>query len=114
MNHDKDHICSNNVCIYYRHSLCSGRYSQTRKATRLTAKFQSQGAPVVFKAVGKNKNIIQISQKNIVQEPPLTKGQITTLLGVYLKENTQADLKKLGFTSGIIVDGKSRRYDFHL
>lgn len=88
--------------------------ARQEKATRLTAKFQSQGAPVVFKAVGKNKNIIQISQKNIVQEPPLTKGQITTLLGVYLKENTQADLKKLGFTSGIIVDGKSRRYDFHL
>lgn len=88
--------------------------TRTTTAKGLTSKYKAKGFPVTFEAFGNNKSIIRITQKNITQNPPLTEGQMITLLGTYLKDGIQSRLRKEGFISGIFVDGKSREYPFGL
>jgi hypothetical protein len=85
-----------------------------KSAKGLTSKYKAKGFPVTFEATGKDKSIIRITQKNITQNPPLTEGQMITLLGTYLKDGIQSRLRNEGFISGVFVDGKSREYPFGL
>lgn len=88
--------------------------TRAKIAKELTVKYKGKGFPVVFEATGKDKNIIRITQKNIIQEPLLTEGQLITLLGTYLKDGIQSRLRKSAFIRGEFVDGKSRKYPFEL
>lgn len=85
-----------------------------RMANSLTAKWKSEGSPAVFKATGKDSQILRITQNNIMQEPLLTEGQLINLLGIYLGSGIQEKLKKMGFLSGEVVDGRHRKYPFGL
>lgn len=88
--------------------------ARIRMASSLTAKWKAEGSPAVFKATGKDNRILRITQNNIIQKPLLTQGQLVTLLGTYLEHGVQAKLKKLGFTSGEVIDGRQRKYPFDL
>ena len=88
--------------------------TRTKMANELTGKYKAEGFPVTFEATGKDKNIIRITQKNIIQNPLLTEGQLITLLGIYLKDGIQSRLRNAGFIRGEVVDGKSRKYPFEL
>lgn len=85
-----------------------------RMANSLTAKWKSEGSPAVFKATGNDNQILRITQNNIIQEPLLTEGQLVSLLGTYLESGVQEKLKRMGFMSGEVVDGRHRRYPFGL
>ncbi|MGB3225199.1 MAG: hypothetical protein WBB23_20585 [Desulforhopalus sp.] len=91
-----------------------GGETRTKIAKELTGKYKAEGFPVTFAATGKDKNIIRITQENIIQNPLVTEGQLITLLGTYLKDGIQSRLRNVGFISGEFVDGKSRKYPFDL
>jgi hypothetical protein len=87
---------------------------RVKMAKELTGKYRAMGAPILFAAKGNQKNVIQITQKNIIQPPRLTEGQMVTVLGTYLGDGAQERLKKEGFARGEFVDGKARKYHFAL
>jgi len=88
--------------------------TRTKMAKELTRKSKAEGSPVVFKAIGKDKNIISLTHKKITQKPPLTEGQLLWFLGTYLTNGIQSKLRNAGFIRGEVVDGKSRKYPFDL
>lgn len=88
--------------------------TRTKMAEELTEKYKAEGFPVTSEATGKDKNIIRITQKNIIQNPLLTEGQLITLLGIYLGDGIHSRLRNAGFIRGELVDGKSRKYPFDL
>jgi hypothetical protein len=98
----------------FPNAYAGGAEIRIKTAKGLTATYKAKGFPVTFEAEGEDKRIIRITQKNIIQNPPLTEGQMITLLGTYLKNGIQSRLKNEGFISGVLVDGKLREYPFGL
>lgn len=83
-----------------------------RFATRLTEEIRNNGYDyIIMKADGKEHRELQI-HADLEQEEKMADGQMTTLLGTLLKPEMVARLKKEGFKSGVLIDGKSRRYPF--
>jgi hypothetical protein len=101
-------------CFCFTSAYAASAETRTATAKGLTSKYKAEGFPVTFEAIGKNKSVIKITQNNITQNPPLTEGQIITMLGTYLKDGIQSRLINEGFVSGVVVDGKSREYPFGL
>jgi hypothetical protein len=82
-------------------------------ATALIKEFRQQGwHALTFEAAGQDYKTIKIVQKNVIQEKPLTEGQLKSALGTILKPDIVERLKTSGFEKGIFVDGRSRSYPF--
>jgi len=92
--------------------LC-GNSGKDKTIRELTKTFQADGwKDLTFRTSGKD--TVSIRHAGAIQNPKLTEGQLVSALGSILKPDVVLKLKRAGFSKGIFVDGKDRKYPFEV
>jgi hypothetical protein len=104
------------LCIITAFSTAmAGTAERKNITTALTNEYRQEGwSDLTFEVTGKDYKTLKLTQKNVIQNKPLTEGQLISGLGSILTPEVVKRLKKAGFKRGIFIDGHSRSYSFEI